>query len=303
MTRTLVTGATGFVGRRLLQQFENPVVLSRDATRAKQRITDQEITPFPWNASEEIAPLEAFQGVDTVFHLAGEPVAEGRWSAAKKQRLRESRQLGTRHLVDALAKLEDRPKVLVSASAVGYYGTCKDEVLTESSPPADDFLAGVCVEWEEEARRAAEHGIRVVSLRIGVVLGPHGGALAKMLTPFRLGVAGVLGNGQQWMPWIHLDDLVRLFVFCAGTPQVSGPVNATAPNPVTNREFTKAMGNVLRRPTVLPMPAFALRLLFGEFGNILLASQRVVPNVAETAGFEFRFGEIEPALRNILGKD
>lgn len=298
--KTLVTGATGFVGRELLSHLESPVVLSRNADRATESLSEFNVTAHSWDATNEPAPPEAFEGVDCVIHLAGEPVAEGRWTAAKKERLRESRVAGTRNLVETLAKLEHKPKVLVSASAVGYYGSRDDELLDESSEPEDDFLAEICTSWEDEANKARELGIRVVTVRVGIVLGPGGGALSKMLTPFRLGAGGRLGNGHQYMPWVHLEDLVSMILFAAKNDEIDGPINGTAPNPVTNREFTKTLGRVLRRPTIFPMPGFMLRLVMGEFGTVLLTSQRAIPKVPLDAGFEFRFTELEPALRDIL---
>ena len=207
-----------------------------------------------WDPLDGPPPAEAFDGVDVVFHLAGESVAEGRWTAAQKARIRESRVLGTRHLVEGISRAERRPRVLVSASAVGYYGDRGDEELTESSPPASDFLAEVCIAWEKEALAAEEAGVRVVTARTGIVLGAGGGALGKMLTPFKLGAGGPLGNGRQWMPWIHVDDLARLYLHAADTDAVRGPMNAVAPNPVTNSEFTKALGRAVHRPAFMPAP-------------------------------------------------
>jgi uncharacterized protein (TIGR01777 family) len=245
-------------------------------------------------------PPEAFDGVDAVLHLAGESVAEGRWTATQKNRIRDSRVLGTRHLVQGIAQAARKPAVLVSASAVGYYGDRGDEELTESARPADDFLARVCVDWEREAVAAEKAGVRVVTARTGIVLGAGGGALAKMLTPFKLGGGGPLGNGRQWMPWIHVADLARLYVHAAETSSIQGAMNAVAPHPVRNSEFTKALGRALHRPAFIPAPYFGLRLLFGEFAQVLFASQRVIPRVALDSGFVFQFPEIAAALREIL---
>lgn len=258
---------------------------------------------YDWDAQKTVAPPQAFEGVDTIYHLAGEPIAEGRWTAEKKVKLRESRVAGTRHLVDALARLSpaDRPQVLVSASAVGYYGDRGDELLTESASPDQGFLGEICIEWERQAARAMELGIRVVMLRIGIVLGQGGGALAQMVPAFKSWAGSRLGSGKQWVPWIHREDLVDLLLFAAEQPGLSGPVNAVAPNPVTNVEFTRLLAETLGTPTLLPpVPAFALKAMFGEFGAVLLASQRVVPQVASKAGFRFTFPELAPALRDIL---
>ncbi len=203
--RGLVTGATGFIGPHLLELLDRPVVLSRDANRAKQALNKYEVEAYSWDPVDGPPPAQALDGVEAVFHLAGESVASGRWTSRRKKRIRESRELGTRHLVDAMRQLRQPPKVLVSASAVGYYGSRGDEVLDESAPPGNDFLAYVCVAWEREAQRAADLGTRVICLRTGIVLGPDGGALQKMMLPFKLGLGGPLGNGRQWMPWIHVD--------------------------------------------------------------------------------------------------
>ena len=212
-----------------------------------------------------------------------------------------SRELGTRHLVQTLAGLTNKPKVLVSASAVGYYSDRGDELLTETSAPRNDFLAEICKAWEREAFAAEKAGIRVVCIRVGIVLGPKGGALQKMLPPFKMGVGSPLGSGNQFMPWIHLDDLVGMFLFAAENDNVRGPMNGVAPNPVTNREFTKSLGRVLHRPTFFPpVPGFMLKLALGEFGSILLHSQRVIPKKAFDSGFEYQYPELEPALQNVV---
>jgi hypothetical protein len=307
--RSLITGATGFVGRRLLKELsargpkEPPIVLSRDRQRAERDLSAYGVRALRWNLLTELAPAEALAGVDAVFHLAGESVAEGRWTSAKKIRLRDSRIVGTRNLVAALAQAAQKPQVLVSASAIGYYGDRGEELLEESSPPQSDFLGELCQAWEREALAAEALGIRVVTIRIGIVLGEGGGALARMLTPFYLGLGAPLGSGNQWMSWIHVGDLARLMVFAAEHEQLRGAVNGVAPSPVTNRQFTKVLGKVLSRPTIFPpVPGFMLRLMFGEFGQILLHSQRVQPKAALAAGFAFQFPELEPALRDILKK-
>jgi len=272
--RALVTGATGFIGRRLVSRLERPVVLGR-------------------------GPIEpaVLDGIDTVFNLAGEPVAAGRWTDEKKRRILESRELGTRRLVEEIAARSARPKVLVSASAVGYYGSRGDEPLDESAAAGDDFLARVCVAWEREAAKAADLGLRVVRLRIGVVLGSGGGALAQMLPPFRLGLGGPLGDGRQWMPWIHLDDVVSLMLFAAERQDVSGALNAVAPSPVTNADFTRELAAALHRPAFLRVPYVVLRLAMGELAEVLFASQRALPKAALAHGFRFEHPEIAGAIR------
>jgi uncharacterized protein len=295
--RALVTGATGFVGRRLLRRLDAPVVLSRDAASAERALAEYHVTVFPWDPGAGPPPAQALDGVDAVFHLAGESVAAGRWTAAKKARLRDSRLVGTRNLVAALAAGERRPRVLISASAVGYYGDRGDEILEETAAPGSDFLSEVCVAWEQASQRAADLGIRVVNPRIGIVLGSTGGALAKMLTAFKLGLGSPLGTGRQWMPWIHIDDLVELLLYAAACAAVVGPCNAVAPEPVRNRDFTRTLGRVLRRPTVLPsVPAFILRLALGEFARVLLGSQRAIPAAMQRHGYQFQFPELEAAL-------
>jgi uncharacterized protein (TIGR01777 family) len=299
--RALVTGATGLVGRRLLAKLDRPVVLSRDPTRAGQTLGEFEVTAYAWDPAREAPPVQAFENVEVVFHLAGESIAEGRWTAAKKRRLRDSRVAGTRNLVATLRQLTDTPRVLISASAIGYYGDRDDEVLTESSRAGEGFLPEICIEWEGESQRAVEFGMRVVNPRIGIVLSKDGGALAKMLPLFRSGMASPLGKGRQWVSWIHQEDLVRLLMFAAEQETLSGPVNATAPGPVTNRDFTNTLASVLHRPAFLPpVPRAALLLTMGEFANVLLESQRVSPSLAEQAGYRFEYPDLRDALANLL---
>jgi uncharacterized protein (TIGR01777 family) len=296
----LVTGATGFIGRHLLARLERPAVLSRDAVRAEKELAAFSARTFAWDSLEGPPPAEAFEGIDTLFHLAGEPVADRRWNAAKKQAIRDSRVIGTRHLVDAIERLDARPRTLVACSAVGFYGDRGNEGLDESSRPADDFLAQVCVDWEQEAARATTLGLRVVHVRVGVVMGKEGGALPKMLTPFKLGMGGKLGSGRQWMPWVHVDDVVGIMLHGATNDQVQGPINATAPGAATNAEFTKALGKALGRPTIFTVPATIFKLMVGEFAQIVLSSQRISPRVAQQTGYRFAYPEIGPALQAIL---
>lgn len=297
--RALVTGATGFIGRHLLARISEPVVLSRDVDRARALLGIHEV--YRWNPASEVPPSAAFQSIEAVFHLAGDNVAAGRWTSEKKDRVRNSRVDGTRNLVRALEALprETRPRVLVSASAVGYYGDRGDEIIDERAPAGNDFLAEVCAAWEAASQDAKRCGVRVVNPRIGVVLG-HGGALERMLLPFRLGLGGRLGDGRQWMPWIHVDDVVALMLHAASTEALDGPMNTTAPEPVTNLQFTRTLAAALRRPAIFPVPGFALRLAFGEFSEALLASERVVPRRAQEAGYRFAYSRVEDALAAIV---
>lgn len=294
VNKPLVTGATGFIGKHLCALLPAPNVLTRKPESVPSEFARSAC--FRWNPGKEAPPPEALSGCNAVFHLAGEPVASGRWNKSKKARILNSRVAGTRNLIAGLRAMDQPPSVLVSASAVGYYGSRLDEEITEGSPPASGFLADVCREWEAAATSAEAFGVRVVTIRIGMVLGKNGGAMARMLPVFKLGAGGNLGNGRQWMPWIHVEDLARLFVFAAEHDTLRGPVNGSAPEPVRNREFTRAVGQMVRRPTLFPAPAFALRLALGEFAEVLLASQRVLPRAAQDAGFEFRHSTIDSAL-------
>ncbi len=293
--RAVITGATGLIGRALVACIDEPVVLSRRPERvgctAGARV-------YAWEPLARPPPEAAFDGVECVFHLAGEPVAQGRWSAVRKAAIHDSRVVGTRHLVAALAGLAPprRPRVLVSASGVGFYGDRGDEILTETSAPGTDFLAGVCTAWEREALVATDLGVRVVCARIGIVLARQGGALARMLPAFRLAVGGRLGSGWQWMSWLHLDDVVGLLLHASRTPGIGGPMNATAPAPVRNTEFVRELARVLHRPALLPVPALALRLGLGEMSQLLLGSQRALPAVATASGYVYRHSSLGEAL-------
>jgi len=251
-----------------------------------------------WDPVRGEPPADSLSDADAIIHLAGEPVAQ-RWTTDTKQKIRDSRVNGTRHLVQALSKLSQRPQTLVCASAIGYYGDRGDETLTESSAPGSGYLAEVCEAWEKEARAAESLGVRVVRVRIGIVLDARGGALAKMLPPFKMGLGGKLGSGRQWMSWIHIQDVVSLIQLALAQP-LTGAVNAVAPNPATNADFTKALGAALKKPTLFPVPKFALGIMFGEMSEVLLASQRVLPRAAESAGFRFQFPDLAPALADAL---
>jgi len=299
--RTLVTGATGLIGLRVVERLGRAVVLSRDPEQARRALPAAEA--YPWVPEAGPPPADALRELDAVIHLAGEPVAEGRWTADKKRRIRDSRVLGTRHLIAGLAAQELRPRVLVSASAVGYYGDRADEELDETAAAGTGFLAEVCVAWEREALAAERLGIRVVCLRTGIVLAPGGGALARMLPAFRLGAGGKLGSGRQWMPWVHVDDVVGILLHALREERVRGPLNAVGPRPVTNAELTRALGRALHRPAVLAVPAFALRVAFGELSEVLTASQRALPAVAERTGYAFHHAELAGALAAAVGPE
>lgn len=297
--RTLVTGATGLIGRRLVGRLEDNVVLSRNPATA-QGLGAKAV--FAWSPEAEPPPAEALRDVSVVFNLAGEPVADGRWTAERKRRIRDSRVMGTRNLVAGLAASSDRPKVLVSASAVGYYGDSGDDPVDERSAAGHDFLAEVCVAWEQEALAAERLGIRVVCVRTGFVLAPGGGALAKMLPPFRMGMGARVGSGEQWTPWIHIDDVVGILLHASQDARVRGPINAVAPTPATNAELTRELGQGLHRPALLSVPKAALRLMFGEMSQVLMASQHVLPCVAERTGYVFKYPELDSALKAVLAE-
>lgn len=298
---TLITGGTGFVGSELLKLVGDGFLTTRSPGRLDTSLT-RALTPIGWDPMSGPLESEALRKAPprAVIHLLGESVAEGRWTAAKKRRIRDSRVLGTANLLAGLRRLPRLPEVLVSASAVGFYGDGGEQELPENGPPGVGFLTDVCKEWESAANQLAADGVRVVNLRIGIVLGRHGGALASMVPLFRWGLGGRLGSGKQWLPWIHLGDLVSLILWCRDHPDLSGPVNAAAPNPVRNAEFTRALAETLHRPAFLPAPAFALKLALGEFAGSLLYSQRVLPRKALESGFQFRFPELRPALADLL---
>jgi uncharacterized protein (TIGR01777 family) len=304
--RVFITGGTGLVGthlvRRLRERGDEVALLTRRPAAARERFADCTVVegdPMqagPW--------MDAVADSEAVINLAGEGIFNRRWSDAFKSLLRDSRVKSTEHVVQALAKNPrtpaGTPKVLANASAVGYYGFHGDEELDEAAPAGDDFLARVCVDWERAARAAESAGVRVVVVRIGIVLDKSGGALAKLLTPFKLFAGGPAGSGNQWMSWIHNDDLAGLFLLALDNPRAVGPLNSTAPRPVTNREFGKALGRALSRPSFMPTPAFALRLMLGEVADIITQGQKVLPKKALELGYAFRFPELDAALANIL---
>jgi uncharacterized protein len=301
--KILVTGATGLIGRalcRVLASEGHPlVVLSRHPAGAANLAAKN---AFAWQPEQAEPPVEAFDGVEAVIHLAGENVA-ARWTAERKQRIRDSRVLGTRNLVAGMKRAATPPRILLSGSAVGFYGDRGDELLTETSEPGAGFLAAVCAEWEQAANQAQTFGARVVTLRTGVVLSPDGGALKKMLPAFQFGVGGKLGAGRHWFPWIHIADSVGLFRHALLTETLTGAVNGTAPNPVTNEEFTKELAAVLNRPAIFSVPKLALELLFGEMALVMLASQRVLPEVALKSGYHFQFPWLRLALEDLFSKE
>jgi uncharacterized protein (TIGR01777 family) len=302
--RVTVTGATGLIGVKLVNSLQERgaqvTVLSRDPARAKAKLGDVEA--LGWEPLSEPAPAQALAGRDAVLHLAGEPVAQ-RWSTKAKRAIRESRMRGTRNLIDGLTLVqgEQRPQTLISSSAIGYYGAHGEEPLDEDAPPGQDFLAEVCVEWEAAAATgAAQLGMRAVQLRTGVVLDRSGGALGKMLPAFRLGVGGPVAGGAQYMSWIHAEDVVGMMLAALEDERWSGPFNATAPEPVSNYDFSKALGRVLKRPSLLPVPGLALRALYGEMAEIVTSGARVLPAKSLVLGYEFAYPQLEAALRSAI---
>lgn len=304
--KILVTGATGFVGRKLITQLAREghsiVVLSRDALSAKQKLTIP-VTAFSWDPPAGPPPAEAFLGVQAVVHLAGEGIAEKRWSKTQKEKIYSSRITGTRNLMEAIARLPGtKPEMVIAASAIGFYGDRGDETLTEKSPTGSGFLADVCRDWEKALFASPIPGVRVAALRIGIVLGREGGMLKKVIPLFKTGLAGPLGNGRQYMSWIHVDDLVGLFVHALKTSSVEGPLNAVAPHPVTNAYFTSTLGKALSRPAFLPAPAFGLKIALGEMSTLLLGSQKVRADRAVDSGYRFQYERIDQALADICKK-
>ena len=298
--KVAITGASGFIGSyladRLWNQHHHLVLLSRKPPR-ETHVTKQDWVS--WDPGTADGWEQSLDGVDGIFNLAGEPIAAKRWSDAEKERIRSSRVESTKALVHAIAKAKEKPKFLINASAVGYYGPRGDETITEDSGPGNDFLSRVCVAWEEEARKAEAYGVRVVLVRTGIVLDQGKGALAKMVPPFKFFAGGPLGSGNQWMPWIHIEDQIGLLLFLLQNQNARGPFNATAPNPVTMAEFGKTLGDVLNRPSWATVPAGVLTLLVGEMAEMLLNGQRAVPQKALKLGYEFRYSTLMPALQSL----
>lgn len=303
--RVLVTGASGAIGSAvcdaLLARGDEVVGLSRDIEKARK--TNPTVTWFPWDSTNERPPAGAYEGVDAIVNLVGEEINQ-RWNAEVKKRILDSRERSTKNLVDGMLAASPRPAALINGAAVGYYGLeCGDAIVDESHPAGPDFLAQVVVAWETAARHAESEGIRVACIRTGLVLDPESGLLKQLLPIFKLGGGGPLGSGKQYMPWIHLDDEVALFLWALDDQRVSGAINASAPNPVSNKEFSKTLGRVLKRPAILPAPKFAVSALRGpEVADFVVASLRVVPRRALDQGFVFRHPDLEPALRDLLGK-
>ena len=299
--KILITGATGLIGRSVCRSLINEghqvAVLSR---RPPSAVGLAGVVAFRWEPVAESPPAAGWEGVEAVIHLAGEPLADARWTDEQKRRISDSRVKGSRNLVAGMRATPRPPKVLVSASAVGFYGDRGDEILDESSSPSSGFLSEVCLDWEAEATRARELGVRVALVRTGVALSPSGGALEKMLLPFKLGLGGRLGGGRQWFPWIHIEDVVGIFLHALMSPAVDGPINGVAPGIVTNEEFTRELAAALNRPAFFPVPQFALRALMGEMAEIVTASQRVVPQVALDTGYRFKYPNLRPALESLL---
>lgn len=298
--KILITGASGLIGTALRQSFEEQGHEILLATR--KAATDEGHIQWNIDTGFDDADRSRLEGFDAFIHLAGENISGGlRWTDEKKKAIRDSRVFGTRTIIEAFARIERKPKVFISGSAIGFYGDRGDEVMTEASQAGDTFLAGVCKEWEAESRRAEDMGVRTVLLRTGIVLSKDGGALAAMLTPFKLGVGGVVGSGKQWMSWISLDDVVGIVNFALENEILRGAVNVTSPDPVTNEEFTRSLGSVLYRPTIIPLPEFAVNLVFGEMGDaLLLDSTRVVPKRLLDAGYKFRYSSLKSALEHAL---
>lgn len=299
--KVTVTGGTGRLGSLIVAELarrgDEVTVLTRNAGKARERLPAT-VTPVAWDPAAGPAPAEALAGRDAVVHLAGEDLAQ-RWNDEAMRRIRDSREQGTRRLVDGLRAADPRPRVLVSASAVGFYGDRQDPV-DEDAPPGTDVLADLCVAWEREAQRAEDLGLRVVRVRTGVVLDRHGGALEKMLPPFRLGVGGPVAGGRQYVPWIHVDDVVGIYLRALDDERWSGPVNATAPEPTTNAELSKALGRALHRPAVMPVPAFAIKALYGDMAKVVIEGQHAMPRRTRELGYEYRHPELDEALRAAL---
>jgi uncharacterized protein (TIGR01777 family) len=308
--RVVITGATGLIGSRLVVVLkgrgDTPVALSRNPERARERLG---IEAVGWDPLSGPAPEQALSEADAVVNLAGEQVAQ-RWTAEAKERIRSSRVIGTRNLIEGIQAAWPRPRALVSSSAAGYYGDRGAEELVETAPPGTDFLASVSTEWEAAAQKASELGMRVVRIRTGVVLDRGGGALQRLLPPFRAGLGGPVGSGRQYMPWVHIEDVVGIMIAAVdgtsgpggGPAMWSGAVNASGPTPMTNREFSRTLGRVLRRPAVIPVPPFGLKAIFGEMASVLTSSQRMIPARALELGYEFRYPKLEEALRAAIGR-
>jgi hypothetical protein len=305
-----VTGATGLIGSQVVAELiargDSVVALSRDPERATHQLGTDAVG---WDPLAGPAPADVLSEVDGVINLAGEQIAQ-RWTPEVKERIGASRVLGTQNLVEGIQAAWPRPRTLVSGSAAGYYGDRGADELVETAPPGDDFLASLCVEWEAAAEAASELGVRVVLIRTGVVLDRAGGALKQLLPPFRAGVGGPVGSGRQYMPWVHIYDAVQIIVSALdgtsgteGGPALwSGPINGCAPSPATNRQFSRALGRALRRPAVIPVPPFALKAMFGEMASVMTASQRMIPTRALELGYQFRYAELDGALRAALGR-
>lgn len=293
--KALITGASGLIGTELQKALREKGWELLLASRSEPK-DDRHIK---WTVEEGFRDedLDRLEGLDAVIHLAGENVAGLRWTDEKKKAIRDSRVHGTRTLIDAFTKLKNRPKAFIAGSAIGFYGNRGDDEMTEASPAGEGFFPEVCRDWEAESRRAEDLGIRTVLLRTGIVLSKDGGALGTMLLPFKMGVGGVVGSGKQWMSWISLEDQIRAMLFVLENESIRGAVNLTSPNPATNEQFTKTLGEVLYRPTFLPLPEFAVGMIFGEMGDaLLLDSTKVLPKRLEDAGFEFKFPELKPAI-------